>query len=166
MPKIVDPQWLDLEDFIEAFETAQVRDGQADLEDYLPEAQHPLYREVLLELVRIDLEYGWQRAQPRPLETYQQRFPEIFKDLEGLRVVAFEEYRLRQQAGENPSLAEYQERFGQLSADWSESLQRTGNAANGVAKQTAPGRQLWDTLGRVWPSKPLLRMLLRGKRIA
>lgn len=148
MPETIHPQWLDLEDFVEAFEAAQVRDGNANLEDYLPDSEHPLYRDVLLELVRIDLEYGWQRAQPQPLEAYQQRFPELFQDRDGLRTVAFEEYRLRQQAGENPSPAEYQRRFGGLLADWSDLLHRTDNQANGVTRQRASERQAWDTPGR------------------
>ena len=42
----------ELEDLISAFESAQARDGQADLADFLPESSHPLYRAVLAELIR------------------------------------------------------------------------------------------------------------------
>src|SRR5262249_18709516 len=69
-------------------------------------------------------------------------------DPEDLRVLAFEEYRLRRQAGETPSLTEYQERFGGLCGDWSEPRSRTTNPANDVPGQPAPGRQSWYTHGQ------------------
>jgi serine/threonine protein kinase/tetratricopeptide (TPR) repeat protein len=115
---MINPQWLDAEDFIDAFETAQARDGEAEVAQFLPEPDHPLYREVLCELVRVDLEYRWRHGQPRPLESYQHDHPDLFQDLESLGEVAFEEYRLRQQAGQNPSPAEYQQRFGVPCHDW------------------------------------------------
>jgi hypothetical protein len=72
----------ELEDLIAAFESAQARDAQADLADFLPESSHPLYRAVLAELIRIDLEYGWQHGRPKPLEDYLQEFPDLAKDSE------------------------------------------------------------------------------------
>ena len=90
----------------------------ADLEGFLPTSEHPLYLSVLRELVRVDLEYGWQRHQPRSLEDYRRRFPALFADPASLEAVAFEEYRLRQQAGELPYPGEYRERFGVHTDDW------------------------------------------------
>jgi len=69
----------DLNAFIEAYETAQAL-GDADLTNYLPAANHPLYRSVLRELIRVDLEYSWKNGNRRSLEDYQAKFPELFQD--------------------------------------------------------------------------------------
>jgi serine/threonine protein kinase/Tfp pilus assembly protein PilF len=122
-----------LEDFIEAYEATQARAGQADLAEFLPDRDHPLYEPVLRELVRVDLEYGWQRGRPRPLEEYQTRFPELFRQPDSLEAIAFEEYRLRRQAGEQPAPADYQQRFGVPTAGW------PGPAGEGSPAGPEPG---------------------------
>lgn len=101
-----------LDDYVEAFETARGGDGRADLADFLPERGHPLHLPVLGELIRIDMELSWKQGTPRRPEDYRDRFPHLFEDRETLQGLAFEEYRLRRQAGEAPSPAEYQKRFG------------------------------------------------------
>jgi len=107
-----------LNDFIERFEAAQAERGPVDLEEFLPDAAHPLFHDVLRELVRIDLETGWERGRPARLEDYRTRFPGLFQDPPSLREIAFEEYRLRCQAGESPSPSEYRARFGVDPAGW------------------------------------------------
>src|SRR5438045_1178284 len=102
----------DLDAIVEAYEAEQERRGQADVAAFLPAPGHPRYGEVLRELVRVDLEYGWRSGRRRQLEDYQRRFPELFQDPAGLREIVFEEFRLRRLAGENPTPAEYQQRFG------------------------------------------------------
>jgi serine/threonine protein kinase/Tfp pilus assembly protein PilF len=104
-----------LDEVLEAFEEAQARDGDADLADFLPTPEHPEYLAILCELVRVDMEYTWRRGRRRRLEEYESRFPQLFSDPGRAREVAFEEYRLRQQAGDSPSPAEYRRRFG---GDW------------------------------------------------
>lgn len=98
--------------FVEAYEEAQARDGRADLAAYLPAPDHPLYLAVLCELVRVDLEYAWEGGRPRRLEEYLAEFPALRRDPERLRQAAFEECRLRRQAGEAPAPDEYERRFG------------------------------------------------------
>jgi serine/threonine protein kinase/tetratricopeptide (TPR) repeat protein len=106
-----------LEARVEAYEHAHAAGGRADLADFLPPPEHPLYEVVLVELVRLDLEYGWARGQPTSLEEYRRRFPRLFSDLRLLRDVAFEEYRLRLQAGQHASVSEYQKAYGVNVAD-------------------------------------------------
>ena len=101
-----------VDDFVEAFEMAQARCGQSNLGDFLPDASHPLFRAVLGELIRVDLEYSWARGWPKHVEDYRQFFPHLENDRATLTSIAFEEYRLRRQAGECPSPAEYQQRLG------------------------------------------------------
>jgi hypothetical protein len=108
----------ELEELIEAFETAQGRHGQADLGQFLPAPDHPFYLRMLGELTRIDLEYHWRRGTHKRPEDYRSLFPRLFEDREALRGLAYEEYRLRRQAGEEPSPAEYQQRFGLTIGFW------------------------------------------------
>lgn len=107
----------ELGDFIEAFELALL-EGPADFRAYLPSIDHALYRPVLRELIRVDLEHSWNNGPPRRLEDYRRICPDIFKDPISLQEIAFEEYRLRRQAGEAPSPVEYQQRYGILTNTW------------------------------------------------
>src|SRR5262245_47225462 len=109
---------MELDDFIQAYEAAKARGERIELKTCLPDPSDPLYGSVLRELVRVDLEYNWDRGQPRPLEEYRNSFPELFRDLDSLGAIAFEEYRLRCLAGENPSPAEYERRFGVDTSSW------------------------------------------------
>lgn len=107
-----------LDDFVEAFETAQASRREVELAEFLPPAGHPLYLGVLRELVRVDLEYRWQQGKPERLESYRERFPDLFADRTSLNEVTFEEFRLRQQAGEKVTPSEYERRFGVNPVDW------------------------------------------------
>jgi serine/threonine protein kinase/tetratricopeptide (TPR) repeat protein len=89
------PAWLELEGFVDAFEEAHVRNGQADLADFLPPLEHPHRRDVVLELVRVDLEYRWQRGDSCSSESYRATFPELFDDPRAAGQVEFEIERLR-----------------------------------------------------------------------
>jgi eukaryotic-like serine/threonine-protein kinase len=97
---------------LEEFEAAQRQHGEADLARFLPPTEHPEYASVLRELVRVDLEYGWTRGRPAPVEAYFTRFPALAADAEGRRTIIFEEYRQRREAGETPDPAEYVHRYG------------------------------------------------------
>src|SRR5437763_745876 len=97
---------------LDAFEAAQRGAGEADLARFLPPAGHPDYLTVLRELVRVDLEYGWSRGVPAPVDAYFARFPALAGDAEGRRLVVFEEYRQRCEAGQSPDAGEYVRRYG------------------------------------------------------
>ena len=108
----------ELDNFVAAFEAAQANGGPVDVRAFLPGPDHPLHGEVLRELVRVDLEYGWARGQARSLEDYRRDFPQLFQSPEDLLAVTFEEYRLRRQAREDPDPEEYRQRFGVDVRDW------------------------------------------------
>ncbi|HEV3080125.1 MAG TPA: protein kinase [Gemmataceae bacterium] len=110
------PQELD--DYVAAYEAARAGNDRADPAAFLPPPEHPLYGEVLRELIRVDLEYAWLSGQRRRLEDYQVAFAQLFQDPVALREIAFEEYRLRRLAGENVSPDEYAQRFRVDTADW------------------------------------------------
>ena len=91
----VPPAGAGLDDFVEVFEAAQQRDGRADVARFLPPPRDPLYPAVLRELVCVDLDYGWDRGRPVPLDEYRRRFPDLFRDPAGRRAVVWEDYRQR-----------------------------------------------------------------------
>src|SRR5260370_3353243 len=104
------PSWEEIDPFIEAFERSYATEGRADLAAFLPEPGHPHYLAVLRELVRADIEFTWTCGAPRRAEDYLAAFPALRADPSGLCTVAFEEYRQRQRAGDQPSPAEYRQR--------------------------------------------------------
>ena len=108
----------ELDSFVEAFEAARHAQDTVDLRLFVPPPSHPLYLPVLRELVRVDMEYGWECGRPPSLADYQGSFPELFRDRASLEEIAFEEYRLRRQAGEAPTRAEYEVRYGICTGSW------------------------------------------------
>ncbi len=114
MVRIVEGErdWNSVDACVEAFEEAQSHDGRADPADFLPPPDHRYYLDALGEMLRVDLEYHWRRGEAMSLEAYRDRFPELFGDPARLAGVAFEEYRLRRQAGQDPMPDEYRTRFG------------------------------------------------------
>src|SRR5437660_4797649 len=110
--------WEQREQFIADFEAARGRDPQADPADFLPPPDHPLRRQVLRELLRIDLEQRRPGQPPRSVESYLERFPELADDREGLAEVAFEDYRQRCLLGEAVQPEEYERRLGIAVDSW------------------------------------------------
>lgn len=104
--------WVEREAFIERFESAYAADASVDLAAFVPPERHPFRLAVLEELVRIDLENRWLRGQPRWLEDYLLRFPELFEISSAVRTLAFEEFRLRRRLGQPVDAEEYRRRFG------------------------------------------------------
>ncbi len=117
------------EDRIEAFENAHGRTGLADFAGHLPDERDPMHLPVLSELVRIDMEYCWRRGHAKRIEEYQPIFPKLFDNSDALRAVAYEEYRLRRQAGEEPTPAEYEERIGIPIGFWPRPQTRRPNSS-------------------------------------
>ncbi len=98
MPNTVDePKSLD--DYVASFE----RSRGSDLAAFLPLRAQRNYLEVLTELIRVDLEFAWDRGDPRQVEHYLQRFPELRDDDSALEAITAEERRLRRGAGVDSS---------------------------------------------------------------
>jgi serine/threonine protein kinase/Flp pilus assembly protein TadD len=114
--------WPSVDEVVDAYEAARALGDRADLAVFLPPPDHPEYLAILCELVRVDLEYSWRDGRPNRLDHYRSRFPELFRDRRWLQEIAFEEFRLRRQAGEDPSPLEYRRRFGADTLDWPSSF--------------------------------------------
>jgi serine/threonine protein kinase/predicted Zn-dependent protease len=123
------PSWEEIDPFVEAFERNRTSGGREGLAHHLPPPTHPHYLDVLRELVRVDLEFSWADGRPLQVEDYLNDFPELRDDSQGIQAIAFEEYRLRRRAGENPSPTEYHRRLGVSTLDWPGPL--PGRGANG-----------------------------------
>ena len=95
--------WSEIDPYIEGFERALAARGCAEIADYLPDPGDEVYPVVLRELVRVDLEFHWENGRPKRVESYLGAFPCLGEDPWGLSEIAFEEYRLRCRAGEEPS---------------------------------------------------------------
>jgi serine/threonine protein kinase/Flp pilus assembly protein TadD len=106
------PAAAGLDQFVEAFEAARRQPGRVDLADFLPPPADPLFLPVLRELVCVDLDYGWDRDEPTPLEEYRKQYPALFADPAGVRAVVWEDYRQRRLAGEEPDPEDYRRKFG------------------------------------------------------
>src|SRR4051794_18396544 len=106
------PAPINFEERIESFERAFANGGSADVADFLPPLDHPSYRDLLGELIRIEIELLWERKTPRTVESYLARFPVLQADPALLGAIAFEEYRQRVQSGERVTPEEYRRHFG------------------------------------------------------
>jgi serine/threonine protein kinase/Tfp pilus assembly protein PilF len=134
---------------------------RADPIDYLPRdsRERPA---ALLALLRADLALRWKAHEQCPLERYRDYYPEL--DGDSLVALLYEEYCLREEAGESPQVVEYSARFPDIAESFREVLEihalfgRSGALAsrwpstNGVplpeAGQTIAGFRLVEELGR------------------
>lgn len=112
--------WLEVDAFLDPFERAWQTGAVPDIAPYLPPRNHLRFREVLLEMVRVDMELRGQHVCGNGLESYRDQFPELFEDPAALSLLAFEEYRLRRQAGDAVTPDDYALRYGVATANWSE----------------------------------------------
>ncbi len=136
------------EQLIDEFDVAWRNDEQPDIDTFLARrpaassASGRLARNgVLVELVKIDLEYRWRQAHrkskirnPKPemrqgsapplIEQYEKRFPSL--SLTGQRRIelAAEEYRVRRIWGDLPNKSEYSDRFPEIESELSLSLEQ------------------------------------------
>src|SRR3954454_20544660 len=100
-----------LESVLEAFERDCASTGRGDLRSYLPAATDAGYVRIAIELIRVDLELSWARGERKRLDDYRVVAPTLFDDPRHLAEIAFEEYRLRRQAGEPVDSSEYRQRY-------------------------------------------------------
>jgi hypothetical protein len=106
--------WAELDVYVRAYELAHARDRQARIAEFLPAANHPLYFAVLRELVRVDLEYGWDAGCPKSLDDYLAAYPDLKRDEASLRAIVLEDIRLRCQAGLAPRSQDYLHLYARL----------------------------------------------------
>ncbi len=98
-----------VEALVSAWESSSEPPGLAE---FLPEHPANLRHLVLVELIKVDLEYRSQRPEySRRLEHYVDDFPELASGGEIPCDLIYEEFHLRKQSGQPVEVSEYYERF-------------------------------------------------------
>ena len=117
-----------VDDYVEAYESARELETQTNFVDFLPNRDHDLYRSVVAEVIRVDMENSWNSGQKMRLDEYQKIVPDAFDDREVLGQVAFEEYRLRLRAGEKVASEEYRAQYGIDTDRWPREIEPANGA--------------------------------------
>jgi len=110
---------VSLDALIDQFEEARASGG-AEIESFLPPSDHPDHGDILVELIRVELELGWEEERRPALAEYRARFADAFTRAEQFAPIAFEEYRLRRAAGEPCTREEYRDRYDIATNAWPE----------------------------------------------
>lgn len=103
--------WLRRVRAVESFEEQWQRDGSSDIGAQLPNVPSNERRELLHELIKIDLEYRWQSHSKRHVEDYAVDFPEIKESGELPLDLIIEEIHVRATTGVPVTHAEIEARF-------------------------------------------------------
>jgi serine/threonine protein kinase len=83
-----------------------------ELAAHLPEEPGDLRQLLLVECIKVDLEYRWlHRALPKAVEDYAAEFPELVSGGQMPCDLIFEEFHIRQRAGHPLAVGDYLERF-------------------------------------------------------
>ncbi|MEX2142326.1 MAG: serine/threonine-protein kinase [Pirellulales bacterium] len=114
--------WERLSTQVDALSRAwEGHDLPPDLQSFVPPAKEALRRLMLVELVKVDLEQRWlHHGLPKRLEEYIDEFPELGADGGVPCDLIYEEFHIRSQTDEPPSVDEFFERF----PTYSEQLKR------------------------------------------
>ncbi len=138
----------ELDSIVEAYEQARAEGQSVALRRFLPTADSDSYRDVALELMRVDLEYSWQSGNPRRLDEYLAEHGDVLADRAALAALAYEEFRLRRAAGQAVRRDEYARRFAIDVSSWPDDAPPTSAAKFPRAGERLLGFQLVRELGR------------------
>lgn len=138
-------QWQEREAILLSFERAWQQHGQQSLAEFLPPPGSPERHALLLELIKIDLEYRWDCLGPTFTEDYIREFPELTgSDQTQLELLA-EEIRVRRELGKVPTADELRKRFPQQASRWKPMLLDTGEES--ASKRTPTSDKTIRTSG-------------------
>jgi hypothetical protein len=123
-----------------------------------PSTARPETDESLLPLLLADQEERWRRGERVQAESYLAQWPVLRADEERALDLIYQEVLLREEAGEAPALAEYQERF----PHWAEALQLLFEVHRAVPPAGAPQA---GAAGRVRCAVTVVQGPHRGSRL-
>ncbi len=108
-----------------------------NLADFIPDVPLPLRSLVLVELVKTDLAYRWQKGLGQRVEAYQVQYPELGAELPCDLIL--QEYYVRTQHDPQVTVQEYYERFPAQQEALARLLEQTEVVANtALVTSTAP----------------------------
>jgi WD40 repeat protein len=137
--------WRAREEILDRFEVAWREQGDADIEQFLPAEGTAGRDELLCELIKIDLEYRWERGQKKAVEGYFGRFPQLARSAAMTLDLIREELAVRRFQGCPPAVAELRKRFPEQSHDW-EALCRGIAEVSSSRRDTPTGSSVLSTL--------------------
>ena len=146
-----------VENRVESFEDALISTPNVSIRAFLPDAQHEKYLPTLTELIRVEMDIRWSRGDRKLLDDYRQSFPEAFEDLRTVSEIAFEEFRLRIQHGEQVNVEEYESRFGITTSEWdswsgqSHDTERVVDTSISTDRAAASGAGRLQATGEITP---------------
>ena len=113
---LTEDDWSKLTQTLEAFAaTWETSPYPPSLADFLPPLGSGMRKELVPELIKLDLEHRWQRGLRRIVEDYACDVPELDSLLTAHLV--FEEYHIRKSASDHVSPTEYFKRFPGLARE-------------------------------------------------
>jgi eukaryotic-like serine/threonine-protein kinase len=110
---------------LDAFDAAWQQQPTPPLEPYIPPNDHPSRLQILVGVVRIDMERRVKAGSPPCIEDYLERFPELRDDEEQFVKLVLLEYRSRQQLGFEGNPDDVTRRFPQFASRLSALLNQT-----------------------------------------
>lgn len=130
---------LTLDEMIDRYEAAlsKSRWDAVDLRPYVPSTASAEYWPAIVELLRIRMEHAFQDDPTQGIEQCVREFPGLLQNNQLLAELAYEEFRLRQHAGQPVSAAEYQERWDIDTSSWKQLGGSDSSVANSAAKSSA-----------------------------
>src|SRR3954470_5960406 len=99
------------ESLIAAFEGALRNGAPPALAEFVPPKLMPNRLPTLVELVRSDLEWRWDRGTPKPVDAYLVEYPELANADGAVAALHGEKYRPRLPRGEPARPEEYRARY-------------------------------------------------------
>ncbi len=143
MSKTDTTSWSSVDDFVEAYESSRELGNRTSLLEFLPHADHALYLQVASELIRVDMEHSWNEGQSKRLLNYQNILPDVFQEKKVVQEVAFEEYRLRLQAGEKVTAEAYGQQYGIETSHWPQ-WEVSDEGTHETSKERPRAPELWQ----------------------
>ena len=119
----------DLEGFIEAFEEAVTLHGAKLGPEYLPNEEHANRLEIITELIRTELDLSHTAKNPREIQEYRFFAEEVFRSPEHLAAILYEDFRLREAAGEEIEPSEYLDTYNLPKEYWPSTVADQNKAA-------------------------------------
>jgi len=151
--------WDVLAERLDALADAWQSGEPPSLVAFLPPQPSSLRRHVLIELVKLDLEYRWHNAQPKQLEQYVEELPELSATGVPCDLI-YEEFHVRAQSGDTPRVEEYFERFPDRADELRRLFDVSGTTRTTSLYAVQPVRQL--EVGDRLDDFELLRRLGKG----
>lgn len=90
------PKWVQINQAVEAYESARGQSEVIDIDDFLPKKNDPLYIEVLTELIRVQMDYQCP-TELQPAEYYLDRYPELRESPQAVQALQEEAVRQKNQ---------------------------------------------------------------------